>query len=192
MNIKHLNIIAPLAVLLTLAIGFMPSSAEATPAPLVTVVTHDLTPGDDLPMFNGNLDSVKFETLSGSTYEWARTSDVGPCVYDVDLWGDVQLVVDALGGELYALERWQPSVPFVGTGPTTLDTGVLTEDVTDSVGRTITSDTRCDNFEGTGTITLSWAAKTAGGVSGTGCNFGPQTAYHDLTDVTVRVTYTSH
>jgi hypothetical protein len=163
--------------------------AIAQPA-LGATVSYDLQPGDDLPMFDGDLDEVKFETLAGSYYAWQRTTGVGPCAYDVEMWGDLQLVVDALGGELYALERWEPSETFVGTGPGTLDTGYQTESVTDTAGRTIYSDTRCDNFEGTGTIALSWAPKTNGGVAGTGCNFGPQTSTHILSNVTVRVTYT--
>lgn len=169
--------------------------AIAQPSPPPTVVTYDLDYGDDLPMFNGDLDSVKVENLPGGWYEHNGFTGVGPCDYEFRLYSAAQLSIDALGGELIEFDYDEIGYSTSGTGPTTVNvplTGTLITFIGDTE-RTINSDTRCDNFEGTGTIALAWNAKHLVGITDfvEGCNLGPQGGMHDLTNVSIRVTYTS-
>jgi hypothetical protein len=182
------------AILTVLACAaILPALHEASalsPMP-PTVVVYDLDANDDLPMFNGDLDSVKIEVLSGSEYAWQHWSDLGPCAYNVTMNGELQLVIDALGGELFQFDKWTISEgPFTGTGPASITTGALTYDVSGTPSRTITSDTRCDSFEGTGTVDLDWNVKQSATVAGTGCNFGPQMIAYSTLETHIRVTYT--
>lgn len=159
------------------------------PAPVTTEV-HVLDWGDDLPMFNGDLDTILFEVVNGSEYTaWCSgTPTSAPWVHEMD--SDFQVVMDALGGELFALDHVQDTHVDSGSTLFPWSSGTVHYLLDPTTSRTITSDTRCDNFEGTGTVSISWAAKggtTIGYTTGSGTNQGG----HNMTQVSVRVTYTS-
>lgn len=182
-------------VMLTLVCAFaaatliLTCAPNAEASPLGTSVTYVVDYDDDLPMYDGDLDSIVFWAGPADSY-WLQGSDIGPCAYNVYLDGTFQVVVDALGGELLEFdEHTIHNGPHVGTGPATISSGVLTLTDSGTATRTITDDTRCNYFEGTGTIDLSWAAKRVFTVQGTGCNFGPQTLQSQATGNYMFVTY---
>lgn len=171
-------------VLLNLAIA-------APIAPLASTQTvHFLDWGDDLPMYDGDLDEIHLEVVAGSYYEHQQQRNAGPCPYSITFYWALQAGIEAFGGELYLLEAWNDSVILTGTGPTTVDTGLMTEDVDDSAPRMITSDTRCDLFEGTGTVDLDWVGKSSiGATTNYGCNTASGWGSWDLTNIQIKVTY---
>lgn len=168
------------------------SNANADKSPtLLTPEIHIIDYPYDLPKFNGDLDEVKFEVYPGSMYSMDGSMNMGSGPYSVYLDWDLTLTISAFGGVIFPLYEWEGHQSHSGEGPEQV---ILSEDTLvapNTTPVTLTSDARCNLFEGTGDVGLTWTSFTnhSFGIN-YGNNIGPTTMGLDAPNLKIKVTYT--